>query len=474
MNTRRTDDIPRFAIVGHPNKGKSSLVATLSHDQDVAISPLSGTTEVAQEFPLIVDGNMLYVLVDTPGFQRSRAVYEWISSHSKSAGDRRAAVEQFVAEHRNDERFKSECELLAPLIEGAGILYVVDGSVPYGSEYDAEMEILRWTGNPSMALINQIGDSDFIQEWEQALTQYFKIVRTFNAKTAEFDKQLNLLNGFAELNEKWKSDLNQAITALRKHREYKRTQAAQLISANLISILTLKEEYPGNEISDSQKSQFLEDYKTKIMEMEKSNRNEIEWLYGFDHLEREDTQLLFESNSLFSQQSWQIFGLSKDQLVAVGAVGGAAAGSLVDIATGGGSLLLGSGIGAIAGGLSAWLGGDNLAKTELTGNTIGTPVYSIGPIQNINLPFILLGRALLHLWHMEVRTHAQRNKVALSSEELEAMQSYTTKIKELAVTFARIRRSPDSIEKHAAALTKQVLQIIKSENFLSRELDQNN
>ena len=45
-----------------------------------------------------------------------------------------------------DARFKDECELLKPIIEGAGVLYVVDGSRPYGRQYEAEMEILSEAG----------------------------------------------------------------------------------------------------------------------------------------------------------------------------------------------------------------------------------------------------------------------------------------------------------------------------------------
>ena len=45
-------------------------------------------------------------------------------------------------------------ELLTPILEGAGILYVVDAGAPYRENYEAEMEILRWTGRPSMAVIN--------------------------------------------------------------------------------------------------------------------------------------------------------------------------------------------------------------------------------------------------------------------------------------------------------------------------------
>ena len=60
--------IPTFAVVGQPNKGKSSIVATLAEDEQIAIAPAPGTTRQAQRHVLKVDGEALYALVDTPGF----------------------------------------------------------------------------------------------------------------------------------------------------------------------------------------------------------------------------------------------------------------------------------------------------------------------------------------------------------------------------------------------------------------------
>ena len=169
--------IPKFAVVGHPNKGKSSIVSTLAEDAKVAISRTPGTTTVARSFPLKIDGQLIYELIDTPGFQRPAQVLAWLESHSESATDRAALVKEFVETHRDDLKFHDECELLTPLIEGAGILYVVDGSKPYGAEYETEMQILRWTGQPRMALINLIGDDDHTEQWRRALDQYFSLVR---------------------------------------------------------------------------------------------------------------------------------------------------------------------------------------------------------------------------------------------------------------------------------------------------------
>jgi len=121
----------------------------------VRIGPEPGTTTHARAFPLRVGGIILYTLVDTPGFQRARAALDWMKQHETDAGSRPAVVQQFVREHQHDARFSNECELLRPIVEGAGLIYVVDGATPYGSEYDAEMEILRWTGQPGLAVNKQ-------------------------------------------------------------------------------------------------------------------------------------------------------------------------------------------------------------------------------------------------------------------------------------------------------------------------------
>ena len=88
--------VPRFAIVGHPNKGKSSIVATLAEDDDVAISPHPGTTTQARAYPMRLDGVTLYELIDTPGFQRAREMLAWLYAHDRGAGALTVDEREFV------------------------------------------------------------------------------------------------------------------------------------------------------------------------------------------------------------------------------------------------------------------------------------------------------------------------------------------------------------------------------------------
>ena len=141
-----------------------------------------------------LDGEVLYELIDTPGFQRARETLAWLEAHDRGAGAARSRGRASSSQaHANDPRFHDECELLKPIVEGAGILYVVDGSRPYGRQYEAEMEVLRWTGRPRMALINLISAGDHVEEWRAALAQYFSIVRVFDAVRADFGKRIELL-----------------------------------------------------------------------------------------------------------------------------------------------------------------------------------------------------------------------------------------------------------------------------------------
>ena len=75
---------PRFAVVGHPNKGKSSIVAALAQNDAIDISSRSGTTLRADPFAIAI-GDAAYTLIDTPGFQRPRRALEWLNRHATSA-----------------------------------------------------------------------------------------------------------------------------------------------------------------------------------------------------------------------------------------------------------------------------------------------------------------------------------------------------------------------------------------------------
>ena len=429
MNDTRID-LPRFAVVGHPNKGKSSIVATLAQDDSVYIDRIAGTTTTAQHYPMRVDGNILYELIDTPGFQRARATLAWLNKHCNDVSQRPLVVKQFCEQHRNQEQFRNECELLQPIVDGAGIIYVVDGSRPYGQEYNAEMEILRWTGRPSLALINPIDNDNYVADWETALGQYFKTVRIFNAHRAEFVKRIGLLTVFGQLQQNWQQPLERAVTRLKEERQHQHQQAAEEITALLIECLQHQEKQylptaivqsssSENNVAESTvKSLLAKKYQTAIKHTELKCRRRVEEIYNYLQLELQERDLAsvdrdsFDQD-LFDQDTWYLFGLSKKQLITAAAGAGASAGVLVDIGLGGHSLLLGSVVGGLIGGASAWRFSDKIANFTVKGLPTGGKTLSYGPAVHPNFPFVVLGRALRHHQLLCTRTHAVREALAI-------------------------------------------------------------
>ena len=411
---------PTFAIVGHPNKGKSSIVATLAEDESVAISPDPGTTRVARSFRMRIDEQVLYELFDTPGFQRARAMLEWLRRHERGADARPQVVREFVAAHANDERYRNEIELLKPILAGAGVLYVVDGAHPYGAEYEPEMEVLRWTGQPRMALINMIGPGDYVDEWRRALDQYFSIVRVFDAQRADFSKRLELLRAFRELGEgddRIGAALDHAVNVLEADRRERRRRAASEIADLLIDVLSWRETAPTSENDDQVllAKSLSERLMARVRKRERSARRIVQDLYRHGTLETQEQALDVLAEDLFSERSFVVFGLSTKQLAMTGAATGAFAGGAIDVAVGGASLLLGAGLGALLGGMGAVFGANRLAKVQVLGAPLGGMQLQVGPITAPNFPWVMLGRALLHHRLVAERNHARREALAIDA-----------------------------------------------------------
>jgi len=416
---QQSSSYPKFAVVGHPNKGKSSIVSTLALDDSVQIGNTPGTTQVKRSFPLRVDGKVIYELFDTPGFQRARRVLSWLKERETTADKRLDVVKEFVRVHRDDERFRDEIELLEPIVNGAGIIYVVDASKPYGAEYEIEMEILRWTSQPSMAILNLIGKEDYREDWTRALGQYFRLVRTFNPLKATFKEHMQLLESMAQLKEEWTKPIKEAIEILEKFHNQKIERSVDVIVDTMFDALSYVERkrLRGESASAVEIEEIKRKYREKIIKKEKSAEKRIEEIWNHRSVEKISHILDLDNISLFSKQSASIFGLKQKELILMGAGAGAVGGAGIDLLLGGSSLFAGSLIGGLIGGIGAMVGFDNLYKVKILGQKIGKRELVVGPMENINFPYILLGRVLYYASAIAKRSHASRETIELKDLE---------------------------------------------------------
>ena len=455
---------PKFAVVGHPNKGKSTIVSTLAMDDTVQISNTPGTTSKQRSFPLRVDEEILYELFDTPGFQRARRVLAWLQQHDVTANKRASIVKEFINIHQDDERFNDEIELLTPIMQGAGIIYIVDGSKPYGREYEAEMEILRWTGQPSMALINHIEQSDYGLEWEKALGHYFSSVRIFNPMKSTMQQHLRILESMAQLKEEWIVPIKRSIKLFEQYHTQMLEQSAFLLTRVVYDSLQYVEKIAFESVAQKHKAKesVPRHYKDKLRTIESKIQTKIEKVWNHHHIHKEEARLTFDGLDLFSKQTASIFGLTRKELMITGATSGAITGAGFDLLFAGHTLLLGGTIGAIVGGTGAYFGFDELSEIKVLGQKLGREYVQMGPMKNKNFPYILLGRGLYYTLKIASKSHASKEIVSMEIESGFKEAWLNDERKKLLEGYHQKFRSEDeSSLEELNAYQKEVLEILK-------------
>ena len=400
--------LPTFAIIGHPNEGKSSIVATLAQDDRIAISPTPGETIRLQRFDLKAGHETIIEFVDTPGFQNPHATLAWFRANEE-LGDQRP--KRFIASHESDPDFHHDCELLRPVVEGSGILYVVDASRPMTSVDIAEMEILRLTACPRMAIINPKSDeSRFLEEWKTAFRQHFNAVRAFNAQTARYIDRIELLDALKSIDQDWEPALNEAIKLLKMDRKRLVDRATEAILDHIRHALDCRcSSFLTKESDVEMEKRRLEDkYRSKLEKDEKRYRDQIRDLYRLRRVTIELPESSILNEDLFSERSWQALGLTRNQLVVAGALLGAGLGAGADLAAGGVTFGVFASIGAVIGAGSALWKGKALARTKIKSMPLGGLKVTVGPNLSEQFPFVQLDRDILFAQFAANWAHARQ------------------------------------------------------------------
>jgi len=461
---------PIFAVVGKVNKGKSSILATLAEEPQVEISPLPRTTTQCQDFKVFADGRLLYTLIDTPGFQQAREVLAWLKEHEDPKKSRREVILEFLKAHEGGDEFLDERELLAPILRGTGILYVVDGSRPFRAPFRAEMEILRRTGQPRMALINSIGRADHGARWREELDQYFSIVRPFDAHKVRFVERLRLLRGMRELRDDWRGALDESINFLKgEWRRRRKVIGRSLVKLLLKSLsLVLEEqvaEAPQEELSQTLSVRFHD----ALRKIELTSRREVEACYGHHDLKRQEEALsppVWERD-LFAASSWKLLGLNSRQLIWAGAAAGATAGGTVDLFVGGAAFFAGALIGGLGGAATSlhYASKRLVSPKQVLRSLQGQRLMRIGPHKNPNFPWIVLDRALLHWLAVRDWAHARQDALELvyQAENRGPISLLTSEEhKQMLSLFSQIQRQPNKVrEQHSAKLEALILDLME-------------
>ena len=405
----RPDTILEFAIVGHPNEGKSSVLSTLAEDDSVRISATPGETVVCQEFPVVIDGREIIRFIDTPGFQNPRGILHQLQNL-------RDTTDNFIAAFREknigNPEFREDCELLHPITQGAGIIYVVDGSRPVRGVDRAEMEILRLTGLPRMAILNsKDARTDYLEQWKDEFRKCFNVFRVFNAHTANYAQRIELLESLKNIDPDWQATLDTVIAAFKKDWAQRNLTSAEVITEMLQESLAYKIIRNLADSGDEKrvKADMLDAYEKKIRKIESRAHHKIRSLFKHNifNYDLPPSSILHED--LFSESTWKLLGLSRKQQIAAAGISGAGIAVAIDAATAGTSFGLFAALGGLAGATWAALGSKGMAQTRILGIPLGGREIQIGPVKNIQFLYILLDRSLIYYGHISNWAHGRRD-----------------------------------------------------------------
>lgn len=431
MNTSSLQSpIPEFAIVGHPNEGKSSVLSTLSEDDSVRVSPIPGETKDCRTFPVIIDRKEVIRFIDTPGFQNPRKTLAWMQQYQ---GNDQNLITDFIHAHQDNPAFHDDCALLAPLASGAGLIFVVDGSRPLRNIDRAEMEVLRLTGRPRMAIINcKDEESSFLEGWQSEFRKHFNAIRLFNASKATYSQRIALLNSLKAIDQDLESVIESVIQAFQQDWNNRNLQTADVIAAMLTDSLLYYKSVPCPDGADEEqlKKKLHKSYTEFVTKRERQAHQQIRRLFKHNIFNLQLPSQSILQQDLFSAKTWQFLGLTAQQLTMAGAISGAALGIGLDALAGGITFGIFTAIGGAFGAAAAAMKGkEMLTGSRLLGMKLDQQQLQVGPVTNVQLLYILLDRVLLYYSHIINWAHGRRDypTVLTNAEaEQENKQGYTS------------------------------------------------
>ena len=285
---------------------------------------------------------------------------------------------------------------------GAGIIYVVDGSCPYGADYEAEMEILRWSGRPSLAVINPAEGEEFVEEWTAGLasSSHGSPVQRPPGRGDQATGTIGAVRasrptGARRWSERWRFGMTGSC----------RRRASSYITDLIVGghQLQAEQSVPKGIAAGTGAKLLFERYKAHLVKRERQCRQRVEELYYHSNLVGQRRPVAGRIGPV--QYRGYLWGWVKMHWWRpqhpsapwwAGVPGGAGRGQRRFAPGGLGTFVAGAGGASSVGLGSPRRYADKIGQMKVKVFPPAAVCLSYGPSKNINFPFVLLGRALLH------------------------------------------------------------------------------
>ena len=432
--------IPEFAIVGHLNEGKSAVVSTLAEDDSVRVTAYPGDTVESETFSVIFDREEIIRFKDTPGFRNPEKILAWIENFR---GADECMLKAYLETHTGYPNLKDDTALLKSIAQAAGIIYVVDGSRPVRKVDLIEMEILRLTGQPRMAIINCKGnEARHLKEWKREFLKTFNAFRVFNANKATYAERIELLENLRNIDQDLGPALAKVISAFKDDWQQRNDLTAEIICDLIEACLaySITTNFTGNTDEAALRRGLRKQYKRSIEKMEKRAHRKIRKLFKHNIFNYVLPAHSIPDDELPTEKTWQFMGLAPKQLIVGAGMAGGAIGAVFEIAA---------------------------AAMKRAGLNPGSHQIKIGPTRNIQITYDLLNRALILYSHTINRAHGRRDYPsggAVSEGTVKAGLTFEwdDKNKEICQSFYNVICNKD---RHRKALSRKMLKEMLQEVF---------
>lgn len=354
MVDREQGRVLRIAVVGHTNTGKTSLLRTLTRDRrfgEVSFRP--GTTRHVEVARLLIEGQPLLELYDTPGLEDPIALLRHLESLTAGAGERLdgpARIERFLDTEAAQGRFEQEAKVLRQMAASDAAFYVVDARDPVLSKYRDELELLGHCGIPLLPLLNFVADPSAREEqWREVFSRGgLHAVLRFDTVAPERGSERLLYEKLASLLDPWRDRLQALVQSHEEDARQREKAALRLMAGLLIDVAAFRVAVASTD--PDAVAGGVRALNEAVRKREQQCLHALLELYRFSD---EDVAL---SGIAIRDGQWEhdLFDPTVLQLMGVRIGGGAAAGAAtglgIDMMTAGLTLGAATTIGALAGG----------------------------------------------------------------------------------------------------------------------------
>jgi hypothetical protein len=343
-----------LAVVGHTNTGKTSLLRTLTRDTAFGeVSARPSTTRHVEGARLLVEGEPVVELYDTPGMEDAMGLLEAVESLVKPGErlDGPARIDRFLHSPLATERFEQEAKVLRQLLASDAALVVIDARDPVLAKYRDELALLASCARPLLPVLNFVhSPASREAEWREALARLgLHAVVSFDTVAPEVDGERRLLTTLITLIDAHRLPLERLLQARAQEARERMAAGRRLIAELLVDVAACRMLVKHDEEEAIQRQ--VELLRERIRQREQDCVAALLTLYRFRPGDVDMAAIpLVEGRweeDLFSPDALRGMGIR----IGKGAVAGAITGVGIDLVVGGLTLGAATVAGALAGGL---------------------------------------------------------------------------------------------------------------------------